>query len=196
MKKGFTPHLFMNNIIRLLKKIKSIFNNKKGKGFTLLEVLIYLGVALIIISVVLSFIFWLINSNTKNRIIRETTGAAKRATDIIIYETKKANSVYTPTITIDHLSLETHDYLPEQETISYIDFYICGDSLCMKKESQDPIRIIPDNMKVIDLSFTYILSGEAESIKINLTIGYKNLSGRPEYETSVSLESSISLRLY
>jgi len=166
------------------------------KGFTLLEVLVYLAVALIIISVVLSFVFWLIRSNTKNRIIRETTYAAKRATDIIIYETKKANSVYTPTTTIDQLSLEVDDYLPEQETSSYIDFYICDDSLCMKKESQDPIRIIPDDVKVTDLSFIYILSGEIESIKINLTIDYKNLSERPEYESSVSLESSTSLRSY
>lgn len=176
--------------------MKNVFNNEKGEGFTLLEILIYLAVALIIITVILSSVFWLIRSNTKNRIVRETTDATKRATEIMIYEAKRANSIYVPTTTVDQLSLEVNDYLPEQETRSYIDFYICGDSLCMKKESQNPIRIIPDNMEVTDLSFTYILSGQTESIKINLTIDYKNLSNRPEYETSVSLESSISLRSY
>lgn len=166
------------------------------KGFTLLEVLVYLVVVLIIISVIISFVFWLIRSNTKNRITRETTDAAKRAMQIITHETKSANSIYTPVTTDDQLSLETHNYLPEQEINSYIDFYICGDSLCMKKESQDPIKIIPDDIEITNLFFTYILSGETQSIRVSLTLDYKNTSGRSEYETSVSLKSSISLRSY
>lgn len=166
------------------------------KGFTLLEILVYLAVALIIISVIVSFVLWIISSSNKNRIVRDTMFVAKRAMQIMTHEIKEADSVYTPTTTNDQLSLETKKYLPDQEKSSYIDFYICEEALCMKKEAQNPIIITPDNVRVSNLTFKYILSGGSQSIGINMTIDYQNNSGRPEYETSINLESSMSLRLY
>lgn len=46
----------MNNIIRLLKKIKNVFNNEKGEGFTLIETLM----AIIILTLITGVVFGLI----------------------------------------------------------------------------------------------------------------------------------------
>lgn len=170
----------------------------KRKGFTLIEVLIYIAVLGIIISAISSFLLWTIDSYAKGKALRESMNNAKRAMDIMTYEIKEAKSIYTPNTTSTQLSLETTHYLPTGEDTTYIDFYICENRLCLKKEDQDPIAISSDRVEVESLSFvpvsTLTLSGS--SVQINLTIKYKNPANLPKYEASTNLISTVSLRSY
>lgn len=163
------------------------------KGISLIEILIYLSVAFVVMAVIIGFVFWLIDSNNKNRIMREVSNSAKRSLEIITHEVREADGVYIPTTSSDQLSLQTHHYLPEGEDSTYIDFYLCSDRLCLKKESQDPIVLTPDHVEVSNLSFIYI---SPNSVKIDITLRYKNVSGRPEYDFSTSLSSAASTRYY
>jgi len=168
----------------------------KKNGFTLMEILVYLAIAFVVITVIVAFVFLLTDLNNKNKISRETLNCAKRAMGIMSQEIKDAKSIYAPTTTASQLSLETTKYLPPGESSTYIDFYLCGERLCLKKESQDPIALIPTNMKITNLNFTYIVSGGMPSIKIDLTVEYENPSNRPEYDFSLNLSSTISPRSY
>jgi hypothetical protein len=118
----------------------------------------------------------------------------------ITYEIREAKSVYTPTSIFNsnpgQLSLETEKYLPAGEDKSYIDFYILDGRLCLKKESQNPIFLTSDRVEVTNLVFSRIVTNQIPSIQINLTVNYKNPNGRPEYQSSVSLQSVDSLRSY
>jgi len=188
----------------------SYFNSrlKSGVGFTLIEVLIYIGVLGIILTAIFSLLIVSNRSNIKARVMRETLEDARRAMDIMVREIKEAKSVYTPTsdfdITTDpvQLSLETINYLPLDEKTTYIDFFLCDFSLCLKKESPDPasitnpVSITKDNVEVNNLSFTRIVSGGSTSIQIKLGMKYKNPSNRPEYQATVNLTSTASLRSY
>ena len=171
-----------------------------NKSFTLIEILVYLGVLAIIISTVSSFFLWAIRSNTKTKVMRETLDNARRAMEIITYEIKEAKSIYTPTTTSTQLSLETTHYLPQGENKTYIDFYLCGTAsttLCFKKESQNPVALTSDRVEVKNLSFTQIATtSTSPSLQINLEISYKNPSNLPEYQASVNLSSVASLRVY
>jgi len=166
------------------------------KSFTLAEILVYLGVFSIIITVVISFILWMTRSNTKTKVMRETLNCAERAMKIMAYEVKEAESVYSPTTTSSQLSLKTKKYLPAGENRSYIDFYLCDSRICFKKESQDPIFLTSDSIEVNNLAFTQVRSGNSSSVQIDLTVNYKNPTNRPEYEASVHLTSTTSLRNY
>ena len=117
---------------------------------------------------------------------------ARRALEIITYEIKGAKSIYTPTTTSNQLSLETTRYLPIGENESFIDFFLCGSRLCLKKESQDPIFLTSDSVTVTQLEFIRI---EGPSVKINLTIDYGNPNDPKRY-SSASLTSTVSLRSY
>jgi len=167
-----------------------------NKGFTLMEVLVYVAVLTIIILAVSSFFLWAIRSNTKTKALRETLDNTRRVMEIMTYEIKEAKSIYTPTTTSTQLSLETTHYSPEGEKTSYIDFYLCDTQLCLKKESQDPITLTSDSVEINNLLFRRIVSGESPSIQIDLTINYKNPANRPEYQASVHLTSTTSLRDY
>ena len=166
------------------------------KGFTLVEILVYLGIFFLVITIIISFVFWLVRSNTKLKVMREVLDNANRIMEIITYETKGAKSIYTPTTSSNQLSLETTNYLPGGEETTYIDFYLCDSALCLKKESQDPIVLTSDSVEITNLVFTRIVSGQAESVQIDLSVSYKNPANRSEYRALVDLTSTISLRIY
>lgn len=184
-------------------KIKHSENNftqryslkKNGAGFTLMEVLVYISVFSIIILTISSFVIWSIRSTVKAKVMRETLDSAGRAMKILTYEIREAESIYIPTTTLNQLSLQTAHYLPEGEKTTYIDFYLCGEQLCLKKESQNPIALTSDKVEVSNLEFSEVATTSAiPSIQILFKMDYKNPSDRPEYRASVNLISTVSLR--
>lgn len=171
----------------------------KKKGFTLIEILVYIAVLSIIILSVSSFFLWAVRSNVKTKIMRETLDNARRAMEIITYEIKEAESVYVPTsVSGSHpgqLSLETAKYLPSGETTTYIDFYLCGDRLCLKKESQNPVALTSDRVKISNLIFSQIAT-TTSCVQIDLRVDFKTSAEQPEYQGSINLSSVASLRSY
>lgn len=165
------------------------------RGFTLLEILIYISVLAMVFLAVSSFLAWSTKLSAKATAIREATDNTRRAMEIITYEIRGAKSVYTSTSNSAQLSLETTRYLPVGETSSFVDFYICGTAICLKKESQDPVAITSDSVEVNSLIFTQI-STTTPSVQIQLKLDYKTSAVRPEYQASVEATSTASLRNY
>lgn len=152
-----------------------------------MEILVYFAILSLILLLIVSFIFWINSFNAKTKAKREGLENARRALEIITYEIKGAKSVYTPTTALNQLSLETSRYLPDDETYTFIDFFLCGSRICLKKESQDPIFLTSDAVEATQLEFTQISINGSLSIKINLTINYEN---------PIILTSTVSLRNY
>jgi len=158
-----------------------------------MEVLVYLAILAIILSSVSAFLVWAVKSNTKAKAMREVLDNARRAMEIMVYETRGASSIYTPTSTSTQLSLQTTRYLPVGEEAGYIDFFLCDETtLCFKKDSENPIALTSDSVEVDNLEFIQIATG---SVQINLEITFKNPQNRSEYEASVDLSSTASLRV-
>ena len=172
----------------------------KQKGFTLLEVLIYIGVLGIIVVAVSSYFLWSIQASTKVKVIGETLDNARRTMEIMVYEIREAESIYTETSIFDfhpgQLSLETKKYLPEGENTTYIDFYLSEGKLCLKKESQSPICFTSERVEVTSLVFSQIGNSNLPSIQIDLSVDYRNPTGRPEYQAQVNLRNVASFRSY
>ena len=129
--------------------------------------------------------------------MRETLSNGRGAMEKMVYEIREAQSIYSPTTTSTQLSLETWHYLPEGESSSYIDFFLCGAQICLKKESQDPIPLTSEKVEVKELKFWQIATtSTVPSIQINLELSYKNPHNRPEYQASFNATSTVSLRSY
>lgn len=163
------------------------------KSFTLIETLVYVAILAIIISAVSSYFLWAIHSNAKTKAMRETLDNARRAMEIITYEIKESESIYVPTSVFGshpgQISLETRKYLPEGEVITYIDFFLCGDRICFKKESQNAITLTSDRVKVSKLEFNQIATNSLiPSVQIDLKVDYN--------QVSVELTSIASLRSF
>ena len=127
--------------------------------------------------------------------MRETVDCGRQVLEKLEQEIREADSVYTPTTTASQLSLETRNNLFSSEENSYIDFFICEEKLCLKREFFDPIAITGDKVRVTNLSFQGI-GTTPPSIKIILTLEHKHAQQKYDYDFSVDLETAVSLRSY
>ncbi len=166
------------------------------KGFTLIEVLVYTVVLVIMLVTVFSSVTWAMRSSLKAKVLRETLDNAQRSMEILTYEAREAKNIYVPTTTSNQLSLETTKYPPVGESTTYIDFFLCGTKLCIKRESQDPVELTSDEVEIKSLTFTRTASGSVPAVQIDLTVEYKNPGGQPELNSSIHLTSTASLRSY
>lgn len=165
--------------------MNKIFNNR---GLGLVELLVYFAVFVIIITVVVSFTFYLVNFNNKARAMRQGADSANKIMKIITSEIKEADAIYLPTASSNQLSLKTIRYVAGNEGESYIDFYLCGSNICFKREFQEPVSLTSENIEVSGLQFSYLLNGTTPSVQIDLAINCGSVS--------VNLISTASLRKY
>lgn len=171
------------------------------KAFTLIEILIYVAVLAVVILAVSYFFLWATRSDAKSRAEIETLDSARIAMGIMASEIRESNSIYSPTSvfanSVGQLSLETSKYPPSGESAGFIDFYICSKRLCLKKESQDPVVLTSDKTEIEVLEFSQVMTtSTAPSIQIDLKMNYKAPAVRPEFQASVDLKSSATLRSY
>jgi type II secretory pathway pseudopilin PulG len=172
---------------------------KKTRGFTLIELLIY-SVFLVVIGVgAVSFFIQVVNVTETSRRSRESLDNARRAIDMMAQEIKHAKGVYTPTSILDgsmgQLSLETTRDLPTGETATYVDFYLDGERLFVKRESQAEEMFTSDKVTVQQLTFKLLDdSSEKPAVQITLTVDYADQIAGPS--TSVTLTSTATLRSY
>jgi type II secretory pathway pseudopilin PulG len=170
---------------------------KSKKAFTLLETIVYIAVLFVVITVIISFLSWSMNSNTKTAAMREVSDNATRVMEIMAYEIRESEGIYLPTTTSTQLSLQTSKHLPQGEELSYIDFYATSGNLYLKKESQSPISLISEKVEVESLFFNLVSTTTTyPSVQIGLKINYKNPNNRPEYSAQVAVTSTVSVRSY
>jgi len=173
---------------------KNIYNKKQG--FTLMELVIYLGIFIIIITTLSLFAITFIKAIHKSQIKKEVSLNAYSAMRTMLYEIKTAKNIYNPISIFDfnpgQLSIETTNNLPAGEQITYIDFYIDDDNkLYLKRENQEPQVLISEDLRMDNLQFEYIASSP-ESIRISITVAYD--TNNPEYQYSYNLSSAASIR--
>lgn len=172
---------------------KSIFKN--NSGFSLLEIIVSLAIFSGILLVLISFFLSANASNLKTLADREASENAQRLLDTIVNNIRSAKSIYTPTTTATQLSLETIKYLPAGQTHTFIDFFLCGNAVCLKKELQDAVALTSDSVKVTNIAFSKILTGTNSSVKVDLTVSYLG-TGSDKSSSTISLTSTASLRSY
>lgn len=165
------------------------------KGFTIIEIIAYVAVLGIIGTSFSAVFLRSIKTHTKSQAMQETTWNAKRAMDVIVQEIREAESIYSPTTVAPQLSLETSKYASPGHAASFIDFFICEEKVCFKKESQDPVTLTSDVVNVTLLSFQEVKTSlSVSSVRVTLRVEYDNPNNRPELISSLELSSVASLR--
>lgn len=168
----------------------------KSKGFTLIEILIYAPMLVLITGALVVFLLWMLRLSSKTQANRETFDTAARVVEVITNEVRDASAVYTSTTTNSQLSLVTSKYLPADEAETYIDFFLCGPRLCIKKEGEAPVPLSSEHVDIIGLTFTEVKTGGVSSVQLTVSAQYKNPSNRPEYDAVQELTTTASMRPY
>jgi len=173
---------------------KNFFSGKAG--FTIIEVLIFIFIFILVMTSAFSLFFWLDRSSIKAKVERDALENASFAMNIIISEIKSAKTVYEPGVFDSQLSLETAKNLPEGEKTTYVDFYLCDERICQKRESQNSVFLTSESVRITNFSVSKIITGTRYSIQIKIAAEYKNPSANPKYQGAADITSTASLRLH
>lgn len=129
--------------------------------------LVYLSVLIIVLIVVISFLIWMNKASFKTKAQREVLDDALGTLRKMGYEVRESEAVYLPTTFSNQLSLATFHYLPSGESLTYIEFFLCEQRVCLKQESQSPIFITSPKTKVQYLRID-VLGDDAVRVALSL----------------------------
>ena len=172
-----------------LHRKKNLFRERGLQGFSLMEILIYIGVLSIIVLVLSFYIVWSVHSTNKLKTMREVFFNARRPIELMTHEIREAKSI-SPASTETYLSLEKIDG-------SYINFYLASSTIYQQTGSEAEMALTSNNVEVRNLDFEIIATGtNTPSVKIRFIVDYKNPANRPEYQSSFEATTTASLRSY
>lgn len=165
-------------------------------GFTLIEVLIYLGILSLIVVALLSFDVSVISSRSKTMVVEEVQANARIALDLVSQKIRGAQginvgaSVFGSDPGVLSLAMANATQNPTVFNLSADD----GRLQITEGSSGTPVFVTSKDVEVTNLVFTnYSQPGEREHIRIDITVRYKN-AGSVDYSYSYSAHTSVSVR--
>lgn len=160
------------------------------KGFTLIEVLIYITIIGAVVSGFIIFALSINSSRSKTYVIQEVQANARTALDLISQKIRLAEDVINPTEGNSNNSL----ILDMPNSDPDLTFSVTDGILGVAEGAGDPTPITSNKVNVSNLFFTNLaVSGERDNIRIEITVEYEG-DGSKEYEHSQSLQTAVSLR--
>lgn len=171
------------------------------KGFTLIEMLMYVAIMIVVGSVLVVFIPQVTRQNAYMQAKSEVLDNATSIMATMEKEIKHSVSVYIPTTVFDtspgQLSLETRFNTISTEESTFVDFYVDDDRLYIKREEQSAQLLLSDKIKIDSLIFTNLnAGGDYPVIRIALTASYDSSSSEVSAQSQVTLTSTVSAREY
>lgn len=187
--------------------VSFVFSKKsKNNGFTLIEGIVYVALFVLIFGAVVGSTLSLFTAFAKTAAQRETITNARTAMDAIVREIKYAKEIYQPTScfgTSDaksvcgggakrQLTLITSQNLPSDESQTYVDLYLDGNKVYIKREGAPAGALTSGKVRVSNLVFERLNNGGRESVRTTLTVEYNTDS--PKIQNSVTLYSTATIR--
>lgn len=168
---------------------------RNTRGFTLIEMLIYIAIIGGIVASFVSFTFSVSNSRNKAYVIQEVQANTREAMEIITQKIRSASGVNAGSSIFDvdpgYLSLTMTSSSLNPTTIG-----LNHDNgvVEIKEGVNASTTIMADETKTTSLIFTNLTDGSRENIEISITAQYDNPSNDPNFAYSQSLRTSASVR--
>lgn len=147
----------------------------KNRGFTLMEMVVYVALVAIVGTAIGIFAFNIIGIGARIKNNIQVLSSAQRAMETMVFAVRDSRSVYWPTSVFDsspgQISLERTASSTSAEGTEFIDFFQCGESLCQKEEGKEPVNLTGSGTIITNLSFNYIQHGTSSSaVRITLEL--------------------------
>lgn len=165
------------------------------RAFTLIEMLVFLAVFTLLMGAVAAFLLWTIRANVKSRAAREAMENARRTFEAVTYEIRSARTLYTPTMTLSQISLETAIAAPAGEATTYVDVYRCGSRVCLKREGAAPVALTAETVEVTNMAFRQI-GTTTPAVEMGFSVAYKNPGAPAGEQASFAATTTTALRGY
>lgn len=162
------------------------------RGFTLVEMVLYVSVCAIILLSLSTFLSFLLSSRVKSQAITEVNQQGFQVMNLISGTIRNGRSIQTPAIGTSSSTLSlTTAYPLLNPTI----FSLSSTTLTIKEGSGNPIALTNSRVQVSSLTFQNVSSASTTEkvIRITFTIDYINPQGRAEYSYTKTFTGSATL---
>jgi Tfp pilus assembly protein FimT len=166
---------------------------KNKKGFTLVEMILYVSVCSILLLTISTYLSFLLGARIRSQAITEVNQQGFRAMNLVALTVRNGRSIEVPVVgaTTTTLSLTTKDALLNPTV-----FDVASGTLRIREGAGQPVPLTNSRVVISNLFFQNLSStSSAERImRISFTLDYKNLSGKDEYAFTKTFTESATMR--
>lgn len=170
-----------------------MFIKRSQKGFTLVEMVLYVSICSILLVTISVFLSFLLGARVRSQAMTEVNQQGFQVMSLITQTIRNGRSIQVPStgVSSSTLSLTTSNAL-----LNPTIFNLSSTTMKIKEGSKTAISLTNSRVRVSNLIFQNVSSGSSTEkiIKISYTIDYINNSGRSEYTFSKSFNGSATLR--
>ena len=175
---------------------------KRKKGFTLLELVIYIGLSLIVLAALVSFAWVLIQDQTKQDAITEVADQGRFVLDTMTYHAQRAQSIDAATVYATNPGLLRIKFTADpdivfdtyQKSVSVGGQNFTITKLRMTEIGNPSVDLTSDDIDVTNFQLTNVSGASAASVQVNLTLESLNPSQSSSYESQKSWTTTVTLR--
>ena len=164
------------------------------KGFSLLEMLIYISILVLLLIVIMNIVISVVRSGRIINALRNVENSALISLERITRETRQADSMDTGGSILDsnpgRLVLESVEYSGIGGTLCTVEFYLSSGTLMFSENGVEIGPLTQGDAKVSSLIFRRFSSLNSEGIRTEITLE----SGTSTYYRSNNFYSSATLR--
>jgi len=166
----------------------SIFRQQFRRGFTFIELILYMAIVSIIVGSLVIFAWNIIGGGVKSSVEQEVYANARYVSERIKYEIRRASGITS----VAPSSISLTNFSPDTSTA--ID--LSSGKVRISQNGGTPVSLNSADTTVSSLVFTDYRSADNKTkhIQFTLTLTSNFAQARQEYQGSVSLESSAELR--
>ncbi len=161
------------------------------KGFTLIELIIYIGIVTVVLLAVINFGFEIIYGNVKSQAIREVQQNSRFVMEKIARIIEEASAINSPSPgnSADILSLEMAN-----PNLNPTIFSVFDNKLRITQGVTGPYELTNNRVTVTDLQFTNLSYTDTPgTVQIEMLIDHVNPDNKSEYVFSFEIRSTSSL---
>ncbi len=164
---------------------------QRKKAFTLIELLIYLGIVSGLLVVAGAFTWSIIKGSVKSSCVREVQQNGRLAMEIVTREIKAASGINSP---LAGESTDTLSLIMSDGGLNPTIFELLNNQILLSQGVDGPYALTTDQVLVSNLNFTNLSYADTPgTIRIEMTLDYNNLEVQPEYKASIDLITTVSL---
>ena len=165
---------------------------KDNRGFTLVELLLYVGLLSMVMFSAALFLSMLLQSRTKNQVVAEVEQQGVLAGQRIMQVVRNSTLINTPAVGASGSSLSVN--MP-QAALSPTVFALSSGVITMTEGAGTAVSLTNNLVSVTGLTFTnQSRASTPGTVRIQFTVSYINNSGRNEFDYSKTFDSDASLR--
>jgi len=161
---------------------------KTERGFTFIELILYVAILTIILSAIVPFAWSAIETGVKSAVQQEVNANTRYISERIKYEIRRANNITS----VSANSISLTNFSPDTTTV--ID--LSSGNVRINKNGTGVVNLNSANTVINSLTFTNYTSGgnQTKHIQFVITVAASFAAARQEYQDSVVTESSAEVR--